>query len=93
MEYVGSKIGVVLDNKSPIHFSFDFEFIIEMDKDVLKGLASTLGALCNNLIGSGGLFQNKLWEKLTSALNAWKNSPYLQVSYDLNCTFNFIFSL
>jgi hypothetical protein len=47
---------VSLDNKSPTHFSFNFELIIKMDKDVLKGLVSTLGALCNNHIRSEGLF-------------------------------------
>ena len=38
-----SKAGVSLDNKSSMHFSFDFECIMEMDKYMLKGLASTFG--------------------------------------------------
>ena len=55
MENVDSKTQVSLDNNSPTHFSFDFEYFIKMNKDVLKGLASTLGALCNNHIRSDGL--------------------------------------
>lgn len=42
MKNVDCKVKLSLDNKSPFHFSFDFEIIQEMDKDILKGLASTL---------------------------------------------------
>lgn len=38
-----SKARVSLDNKSSMHFSFDFECIMKMDKYMLKGLASTFG--------------------------------------------------
>lgn len=33
------------DTKPSMHFSFEFDFVMEMDKDVLKGLASSLGVI------------------------------------------------
>ncbi len=38
MKYVDSKIGDSLDNKA-----FEFKYVMETDKYMLKGLASTLG--------------------------------------------------
>jgi hypothetical protein len=35
-------VGLSLPNQPPFHFSFDFEIIMEVDKDMLKGLVSTL---------------------------------------------------
>ena len=38
-----SKIGVLLGNKSPMHFSINLESIMEIDKDMCKDLAFILG--------------------------------------------------
>jgi hypothetical protein len=43
------RLGFYLGNKSPMHFSIDFESIMEMDKDVCKDLASTLAISMQNL--------------------------------------------